>query len=544
MDYRHNGRKARARTSRHASLVAFAIVAFASGIATVANAGTWQPLNNHFPTTTIHDTNGTVLGPGGASSPLLMTDGTVFVENSGWGGADGRVFKLTPDINGSYVNGTWSEIARMPYDPIGDSQAVLADGRVLIEGGEYTGPSFNFLLTNQGAIYDPVKNKWTNVPPPLFFEDLYPPRHKFAPHPIGDSVNVVLPDGTFMLGDKMSRQGALLDPKSLTWKETGGETKSDLNDEEGWTLLPNGEVLTVDCYTDYNFGLISNYPANPTNSEIYNPTTHQWSSAGSTINTLTDPVLYEMGPAILRPDGTVFATGSEGYTAIYHAKAGVWSAGPRLPISPQGNQYSLQDAPGALLPNGDVLIAATGGANDPGNGNYADPPVAFFLFDGTNLIADATIPNANEDVSGSLNLLVLPSGQILEVDETGDVEIYTPSNNFYDKSWAPQISDAPKTISPGASYTISGYRFNGMSQASSFGDEEQSAENYPIVRITNAATGHVFYSRTHDHSSMAVASPNKVSTTFDVPTGQELGPSKLEVVANGIPSKPFIVNVK
>jgi hypothetical protein len=83
-----------------------------------------------------------------------------------------------------------------------------------------------------------------------------------------------------------------------------------------------------------------------------------------------------------------------------------------------------------------------------------------------------------------------------------------------------------------------------MSQASSFGDEDQNATNYPLVRITNIATGHVFYNRTHDHSSMAVASPNKVTTNFDVPAAQETGPSTLVVVANGIASQPVNVTVQ
>ena len=83
-----------------------------------------------------------------------------------------------------------------------------------------------------------------------------------------------------------------------------------------------------------------------------------------------------------------------------------------------------------------------------------------------------------------------------------------------------------------------------MSQASVFGDELQNATNYPLVRITNLATSHVFYSRTHDHSSMAVASDIPMTTHFDVPPTQELGPSKLEVVANGIPSSPLYLTVQ
>ena len=91
---------------------------------------------------------------------------------------------------------------------------------------------------------------------------------------------------------------------------------------------------------------------------------------------------------------------------------------------------------------------------------------------------------------------------------------------------------------------ISGYLFNGLSQGAAYGDDAQAATNYPLVRITNRATGHVFYSRTHDHSSMAVAFGGLVSTHFDVPADQELGVSDLVVVANGIPSKPVTMSVQ
>jgi hypothetical protein len=82
-----------------------------------------------------------------------------------------------------------------------------------------------------------------------------------------------------------------------------------------------------------------------------------------------------------------------------------------------------------------------------------------------------------------------------------------------------------------------------MSQASIYGDEGQSATNYPLVRITNVSSHHVSYSRTHDRSSMAVASDDEVSTHFEVPVSQEPGLSKLEVVANGIASEPLVVVV-
>jgi hypothetical protein len=42
---------------------------------------------------------------------------------------------------------------------------------------------------------------------------------------------------------------------------------------------------------------------------------------------------------------------------------------------------------------------------------------------------------------------------------------------------------------------------------------------------------------------MAVASDAVVTTRFDVPRNIELGPAKLEVVANGIASAPLSVTV-
>ena len=523
---------------------AFLMVAAWLAAPLTAPAQTWESLLNPPPFPEIIDPiHNYDLGAGGAASPMLLTDGSVIVLNQNFFYASPQVFKLTPDINGSYVNGTWSELASMPYVATGGAQAVLADGRVLMEGGEYSDYLEYFTLTNQGSIYDPVGDSWSLVPPPPFFVDLYPPRALFAPNPIGDSASVVLPDGTFMLADKMSRQAAVLNLKKLTWKEVGTSTKADLNDEEGWVLLPNGQVLTTDCYTDFNFGLVPSYPANPTNSEIYNPKKARWSSAGSTINTLTDPYLYETGPAVLRPDGTVFAVGSQGNTSIYNSNKGKWKAGPTFPISPEGAQYTAQDAPGALLPNGNVLVAVSGGA-PPTPADYSTPPVAFFEFDGKNLIPEPTIPNASNYTSYNITLLILPTGQVLATNQTNDIEIYTPASLKSNSSWRPVIRAVPGNLKAGHSYILYGIRLNGMSQGSMFGDELQNATNYPLVRITNLKTKHVFYSRTHDHSTMAVASNDLASTTFDVPATQESGLSKLEVVANGIASSPVTVNVK
>ena len=482
---------------------------------TVAPNSPWQLLTNQPPV--LHYTE---CGPG---NPILLTDGTVMVQDNGcqdW-------WKLTPDEFGSYVNGTWTQLASLPdgYSPLYHSSAVLPDGRVIIEGGEY-----NFFIpdfTDQGAIYDPLTDSWTPVAPPPFFGGT-----------IGDAQSVVLFDGTYMQANCFTDQAALLNANTLTWTPTG-TNKFDSNFEEGWTLLPNKKVLTVDTY-------IGRYDPTGMNFELYNPASGKWTSpGGGTLVQLWDSgancggqfvASFEVGPAVLRPDGTVFATGDNtcgaGHTAIYNSNTGVWAPGPDFPDS-----LNIADGPAALEPNGMVLMMAS-----PLRRFSARPPSTFFEWDGSNLMEISPAPHASHDPSFYGNMLVLPTGQILFTDFFF-VSVYNPAGG-YNPAWAPRIQSAPTLVTAGGSYLISGHGFNGMSQGAAYGDDQQSATNYPLVRITNNATGHVFYSRTHDHSSMGVAFGGLVSTHFDVPANQEPGPSQLVVVANGIPSAPIAVRVQ
>jgi len=486
----------------------------------------------------------------GASTPMLLTDGTVLVQDTcatDW-------WRLTPDIYGSYVNGTWTQVASLPtnYAPFSNSSAVLPDGRLIIEGGEYNCyvDPVNAVWSAQGAIYDPVANVWTPVAPPPFFSVIEIVPGVFG-QTIGDAQSVVLADGTYMQADCCTKQDALLNAKTLTWTKTG-KGKFDPNDEEGWTLLPSGKVLTVDAYVP-----IPPFPYEPKgkNSELYNPATGEWASAGSTSVQLWDSGsacggenvgTFEVGPAVLRSDGTVFYTGSDtcpkgtGKTAIYNSYTGTWTPGPTIPVVDGITDINIADGPASWEPNDKVLMMAS-----PGFGN---PPSVFFEWDGQNLARVPGPPNASIDGSYVGDMLVLPTGQIMLTDLSDDIELYTPTitrrDEEHQRQIAPVVFFAPLLIDRGGSYQVYGIRFNGVTQGAAFGDDVQAATNFPLVRITNLKSFHVFYSRTHDHSSMAVASDAVVSTHFDVPTAQESGFSILQVVANGIASEPFFVFVK
>jgi Kelch motif len=450
--------------------------------------------------------------PDGALITFQMTDGTVLAQ----GFMESDWYKLTPDNTGSYVNGTWTKMATLPadYQPLYFASAVLADGRLVIEGGEYQFDSFAF--TNMGAIYDPLANTWTHIAPPNGWTN------------IGDSPSAVLPDGRFLVGEKLTKNMAYLDPASLTWTKVPSKGKNDFNAEEGWTLMPDGTLLTYD---------VKKHPK----TERYLPDRGKWVDAGDTPVDLRGPqnccgcIVWnpdkkcynppgEVGPGILRPDGTVFATGAtpdgdtRGHTAIWTPpsqgdKKGHWTAGPDFP-----NNDQASDTFASLLPNGNVLVQASSGS--------------LYEFDGINLTREPFN-------GGGSGLMILPTGEVL----VGGTEVYQPAGT-YQAAWAPAITASPAAVTRGSSYQISGTQLNGLSQANAFGDEDETQTNYPLVRIANTGTGHVFYARTHDHSTMGVATGAAiVSTHFDVPSGMETGASTMVVVANGIPSPPVPVTV-
>jgi hypothetical protein len=238
----------------------------------------------------------------------------------------------------------------------------------------------------------------------------------------------------------------------------------------------------------------------------------------------------------LRPDGTVIATGASdcepGHTAFYDYSTGTWTAGPDFP-----NNDAANDAPAALEVNGNVIIEAS-----PFSGTFSAPS-SVYEWDGTNLNAFPAPPNAGNTASFEGHFLVLPNGQIMYTDYSTDVEFLTSAGTF-NGAWQPTITTVPSTLVAGTTYSISGTQFNVLSQAGAYGDDFQDATNYPLVQIVNNSTGHVFYCKTHDHSTMGVATGSTpVSTNFDVPTGIETGASEVFVIANGIPSAPVSVTV-
>jgi len=446
--------------------------------------------------------------PSAVAHMLLLTDGSVLV-NSNFNTGPDPWYRLVPNNKGSYVNGTWTSAGTLPsgYNPVYFASAVLPGGNVIVMGGEYNNNVAT--ETTLGAMYHWKTNQWTHVPAPSNWTT------------VGDADSVVLPNGKFLLANCCDATEALLTSTSpITWTATGAG-KADANSEEGMVLMPNGKVMSVDVVNG----------ANPSTYEIYNPATGTWTSEGTLPLQLQNASQAEIGPMVLRPDGTVFAGGGRPVNAVYNTTTGIWNTAPSF-----GGGLDMADAPAALLPDGNVLLDTS-----PGVYNFG---VKFFEWDGSAMHAVPGLPDAASTSSYYGNMVCLPTGQVIFTDFSANVYIYTPSGT-YKTAWQPKITSVGATLTHGTvNNSIKGTQFNGLSQCAAYGDDNQAASNFPLVRITNNSTGHVFYARTHTFSTMGVATgATVVSAQFDVPSGIEIGASTLVVVANGIPSPAVNVTI-
>jgi hypothetical protein len=489
---------------------------------TPGQASPWKPLKNAPP-----------FDPG---TMLLASDGTVLVHSEPPAGGTSAWYKLTPNANGSYAGGTWSKIASMPggYNPLYFASAILPNGQMIVEGGEYLGGTPTW--TNKGAIYNPVTNKWRRVAPPEGWTN------------IGDAQSDLLANGTFVLSQAcqsclssspiLSTSDALFNATGLNWLTLGGQGKNDPNDEEGWTLEPSGQLLTVDTWLT------------PT-TELFTPTSLSWSSAGNTVKSPVNSPAAEIGPQIEMPGGNTLVVGAgngaeapaactahkPAPTALYDYAAGRWINGPAIPTI-GGLQYDSADGPGSVLPDGNVLF-------DVSPCVY-NAPIAFFMYvaKSRTLVPVPDVPNAANDSSYNTRMLALPNGQVLFNDGSRQMEVYT-AGGTPDPAWAPSISGLSSgSLTPGHTASLSGTQLAGLDQGAAYGDDAQDNTNFPVVRITNSKTGVVSYARTSRWSSVSVAPGAASSTNFTIPSTTPAGPSSLVVVANGIASSPVRVTIR
>lgn len=472
---------------------------------------------------------------------FLLTDGSIMMQerSSAFGASVSarRWWKLTPDSTGGYVNGAWSRIADSNQDRLYFASGVLADGRVIVCGGEYSDASGSFSQdeTNTCEIYDPVADSWTTLPAPPSSSN---PAAPWAQ--IGDSPSTVMPDGTFLVASGSTTDVAKFDPAANSWVALSARPFSAA--EESFVLMPDETIASVVC-------------VNPTQTIVYDITSDSWAAGNALPADITGPIpgaVNEIGPGLLRYDGTAFFAGGNQNTALYTPSAAVeWTNGPAIPSPDRGTtQLGTIDGPGAILPNGNILVGA-GPLSNPGNFNS---PVSYFEFDGA-AFNPTTAPPNNGCPTYVTRLLLLPNGDVLFArEDDSSFFAYHSDAAQPQQAFRPVILNSPKLGAPGTTIQVSGLQFNGLSQGTAYGDDSQAATNYPLVRLTDT-NGRVTFCRTFGHSatspsgttvsSMGVATgPLEVTTQVAIPSSLAPGNYRLEVVANGIASDPATLTIR
>ncbi len=463
------------------------------GTLTPANGqGTWTPVTNS-PVTP------------NAGVTLLLSDGTIMCKNYD-GGTYGMGWdRLTPDSTGSYINGTWSDMAPMYYDRLYFGSQVLKSGKVYVSGGEY-GSGFN-----NAEVYDPVAGSWTTVPPLTATDTFY------------DANTMILPDGRVLQGvinyATGFRGNYIYNPATNSFSNAPECLGMHL--ETTWLLLPDGSILLPDWQA--------------TTSERYIPSLGTWVADATLPISIYDDISNETGAAVMLPNGKAFFMGGNGNTVFYTpsgtASPGTWTVGPSLPLG-QG----APDVPASVLPNGKVLLVTS---LVPYGTTYFPSPMYFYEFDYlTNTYTSVPLPPGFDSTGVPPffdHMLNLPDGNVLmSFFYSNQYYVYTPSGSAI-AAGHPSIDSIFKVSCD--TYLITGTQFNGISTGSSYGDDWQMATNYPIVRLTNGT--HVYYARTYNWNRTGICTGSLPdTTTFVLPAGLPAATYSLDVSANGIASVP------
>jgi len=460
------------------------------------SAGTWTHLANPSLAT---------------ATMLLRSNGDVMAEGGG-GYSSKKWDLLTPNSTGSYIDGSWSRLASMHTARLFFASDVLPSGDVFVAGGEYS--QGKMVESNKTEIYNPNTNAWTLTAP-------------FPQPTLGDAPSEVLPHGLVLVGDPSSDRTYIYNPTTNQWSPGGTKLNCDSSSEETWVKLPDGSILS--------YSINASIASGTCQAQRYIPAIHLWVATGQVPVPLSSVAVdYEVGPAFLLPDGRVFFLGGNSNTALYTPSTNSWLPGPVIP-----HNLAAADAPGAMLPNGQVVFAAC-------RLNLTQPSRLFDFNPDTGRITRVRTPKIltralKETDTSALRMLVLPTGQLLLDDGTHTLWVYTPTGSPR-RSWRPTIQKV--VHDRGGTFTLTGTQINGISEGAAYGDDAQMATNYPIVRLRNSQNGTIAYARTFRWSSTGVATGTAPETVqFNLPSRMPPGAYCLSVIANGISSKPVVFRV-
>jgi N-acetylneuraminic acid mutarotase len=425
--------------------------------------------------------------PRDVHSATLLPNGQVLVAG---GLGDGGVYLGSAELYDP-ASGQWTTTSSLNTPRYNHTATLLPDGKVLVAGGYNSGG-----YVASAELYDPAKRTWSKS------GSMTTARFEHTA--------TLLMNGKVLVAGGHGDRGYLasaevFDPGKGSWSPAG--LLATARDVHTATLLPNGKVLVV--------GGVGNATALDS-SELYDPTSNTWKPTGS----LDTPRFYHS--ATLLPSGKVLVaggytttSGANTYTAeLYDPGTEAW--GPTGGLGTARNTHTA-----VLLTSGRVLVA--GGLGSSGYLSSAE------LYEPA---TGAWTPTGSLAVARRFHTAtLLLNGEVLAAG--GQNGSYVSSAEVYDvglgfaPSWQPQIGTFTSLLSVGATLTVGGSRFRGISEGS-MGNTQDSPADYPLVQLRSLANEQTTFPPSMNWSvNSSISEPLR-----SFPPGYLL----ITVFVNGIPS--------
>ncbi|MBV9745191.1 MAG: hypothetical protein JO099_15630 [Acidobacteriia bacterium] len=323
------------------------------------------------------------------------------------------------------------------------------------------------------------------------------------------------------------------------------------------TFLPNGKLLIIGATQ---------------NSALYDPSTNTWSAGPQTmgsLNGIASPFGSDDAPSGLLPNGHVIFAADAGPSAV-KSSGNITTGSPIITNIPSTATFQVGwSVSGNGIPSGSSITsvdsptqvhinkAATATiANDPitWGGTFSIPTQLFDYNPTTNTTSPIAPvppdqPTLNQLPAFVSHMLVLPTGQLLYSDGTSQFNgaTFVTQLYIYDAGGAPNPLQRPvinnfSFTGTAKVFTLTGQRLNGKSQGAFYGDDSEMDENFPVVRLTNAA-GVVLYCKTTNWSATGIDGTGAQTVTVTLNPLIAPGNYSMVVSGAGISSYPVGVSI-
>lgn len=373
-------------------------------------------------------------------STLIASIAVTVLAACGGGGTSQNAPVVNPPI--PQPQAAWNITGSLQTARYGHTATLLADGRVLVVGGNYLTDSSQTIYPANAELYDPATKVWS-------------PAGTLTSARI-DHTATLLPNGKVLVAGGRGQTGdatsiELYDPVANAWTVGGGLITPRFDHTA--TLLPNGKVLVVGGYRS---GV--SYPDYWAGVELYDPAINAWTAGGALL------AARAQHTATLLPNGRVLLIGGARQTPVAPAVE-LYDPAANTSTVAATPTLELNLGSATLLSSGSVLFVTGSQSTSDASRTFATAA----LYDpGTNSWTNAGTLSTWHDGHtatrlGNGTVLVVGGGanSVRQGNTATDiVELYDPTTNSWSVTKAlvqgPRLLHTSTLLSNGAVLVVGG----------------------------------------------------------------------------------------